>query len=555
MYILLANLYLCVFYGFYHIFLRKETFFQGNRIYLLTGLLLAFTLPLAEYAGFDDTVVYQYQLPIIELGGSASGPLIGEGGIAESRAAAIPYIPILYGVGCGIAALVVLLQALGTIRALRRWQVGQAFSFFGMIRIDHTAYGSHQIARHEQVHARQWHSADIVVMQVVKILNWFNPVLYLYERAIRLQHEYIADGRTAANDQLAYAELLVSRAMGVSGPVLANSFSNGNLLKQRITMLLRDKSPRYHSWRYAALLPVVAGLLVFSLACNHQGTGGGDTNTTATITSTNPAVNAQAFKKALGAHVVYRAEALRNGTQGLLAFTFEKTDEGTIENVSFLNELGDGQEEEVVKALQRDEVARAAPAGRNLAAIHFRISGTEPREMPLPPPVIGQINALGDIVIVGYLPPPPPPVEPASHKGDQPNATAESERYPEPEVVQVRIGTKEADEESTDQLFQSVEIDPKPPGGMAAFMQYIANNYDYPEEAIEAGVNGMVQVAFVVEPDGSLTDLKVIRDLGYGTGKAAVRVLQSSSKWSPGIQNGRAVRVAYTLPIRLNLQQ
>jgi len=59
----------------------------------------------------------------------------------------------------------------------------------------------------------------------------------------------------------------------------------------------------------------------------------------------------------------------------------------------------------------------------------------------------------------------------------------------------------------------------------------------------------------VVERDGSLSDMKVVKDLKYGTGEAAIRVLQSSSKWSPGIQNGRPVRVAYTLPIRLNLQQ
>ena len=318
-------------------------------------------------------------------------------------------------------------------------------------------------------------------------------------------------------------------------------------------MLLRDKSPRHHSWRYVALLPLVAGLLVFSLACNHQGGDGGDSHAATTMGSSAAAADVRAFKKALGAHVIYREEAMRNGTQGLLAFTFEKTDGGAIEDITFLNELGDGQEEEVAKALQLDAVAHAAPAGKSLAAIHFRISGTEPGDMPPPPPVSGQYNALGDIVIVGYLPPPPPPAEPAAQKADP--ASAEKERFPEPEVVQVRVGKKEADEASIDQLFQSVEIDPKPPGGMRAFMNYIGENYDYPQEAVEAGVNGVVQVSFVVERDGSLTDMKIVRDLKYGTGEAAIRVLQSSSKWSPGVQNGRPVRVAYTLPIRLNLQQ
>lgn len=552
MYLVLANLYLAVFYGFYYLFLRRETFFQGNRIYLLTGLLLAFALPLAEYAGFDDSVVYQYQLPIIELGGTAAaGTAAGEAGAAGSPVGIMSYIVMLYMAGCGVALFFVLLQAFGTIRALRKVVAGQAFSFFGMIRIDHTAYGSDQIARHEQVHARQWHSADIVVMQVVKIFNWFNPVVYLYERALRLQHEYIADGKTAANNQFAYAELLVSRAMGVSGPVLANSFSSSGLLRWRVAMLLRDKSPRLHSWRYAALLPVVAGMLVFSLACNHQ----------STKASGKAAIDAQEFKKVLGTYVVYREEALRNGTQGVLAFTFEKTDQGTIESISFLNEMGDGQEEEVVKALQLEQVQHAAPEGKSLVSINFRISGTEPSDMPPPPPVSGDYNALGDIVIVGYQSPPPPPVEPAAGSNGRAEATAEK-KYPEPPVMQVRTPDsepeetgKEAQEEPRDRLFQSVEINPMPPGGMRAFMEYVGRNYDYPQEAIEAGVNGMVQLSFVVETDGSLTDMKIVRDLGYGTGEAAIRVLQSSSKWSPGVQNGRPVRVAYTLPIRLNLQQ
>lgn len=555
MYFVLANLYLGVFYGFYYLFLRRETFFQGNRIYLLTGLLLAFILPLAEYAGFDDSVVYQYQLPIIELGGSASEPFAGEVGMAKSPTSAMPYISILYMIGCGIATLYVLLQAFGTVRTLRRGRAGQAFSFFGIIRVDHAAYGSHQIAHHERVHARQWHSADIVVMQVVKIFNWFNPVVYLYERALRLQHEYIADGRTAADDQFAYAELLVSRAMGASGPVLANSFSNNNLLKRRIAMLLRDKSPNGHGWRYVALLPVVAGMLVFSLACNHQGKAGGDTDSTETLSSTAGTVDAKAFKKALGMYVMYRGEAIRNGTQGILAFTFEKTDGGTIENISFLNELGDGQEEEVRKALQLEPVRGAAPVGKSMAAIHFRLSNTDPVDVS-PPPAPNGYNALGEIVIMGYQPPPPPMVAPAQKNGEA-KAVSGKKQLPEPTVVQVGVGKGEPEVTKMDenQLFQSVEIDPNPPGGMRAFMEYIGQNYDYPQEAIEEGVNGMVQVSFVVEKDGSLTDMKIVRDLGYGTGDAAIRVLQSSSKWSPGVQNGRPVRVAYTLPIRLNLQQ
>ena len=386
MYLVLANLYLGIFYGFYHFFLRKETFFQVNRIYLLASLLMAFTLPLMEYNGFDDSVVYQYQLPIIELGSASTGEAVGMAGAVKPSASPITYLLIVYGAGCGLAALLVLLQVIGTIRILRKGRTGKAFSFFWAIRIDDTVYGSPQVVQHEQVHVRQWHSADIVLIQVVKIFNWFNPVVYFYERAMRLQHEYIADGRAAASDQFAYAELLLSHAMGMSGPVMANSFASSQLLKRRIAMLFRDRSSRLRSWRYAALLPIVAILLVFSVACNQQRAGGGNTDSLAAAESTSQSVDVQEFKKELSSHIVYREEAMRDGKQGLLAFTFEKTGEATIENITFLNEMGGGQEEEVTKALQLDAVAHAAPMGKSLVTIHFRISGADPDEKQLPPP-------------------------------------------------------------------------------------------------------------------------------------------------------------------------
>lgn len=106
-----------------------------------------------------------------------------------------------------------------------------------------------------------------------------------------------------------------------------------------------------------------------------------------------------------------------------------------------------------------------------------------------------------------------------------------------------------------DKPFRQVEIAPSFPGGMEAFLMYVQKNYRYPPQAIEQGVKGKVILTFIVERDGSLTDIKIVRDLKFGTGDEAVRLLRASPKWSPGIQNGRTVRVAYTLPIGLNIRQ
>ena len=94
----------------------------------------------------------------------------------------------------------------------------------------------------------------------------------------------------------------------------------------------------------------------------------------------------------------------------------------------------------------------------------------------------------------------------------------------------------------------SLEVKPEPPGGMAKFYKFVGNNYRTPEEE---GLSGKVYVTFVVEKDGSLTDIKVLRDIGFGTGKEAIRVLKSCPKWNPGEQNGKKVRVLFSLPITI----
>jgi protein TonB len=103
--------------------------------------------------------------------------------------------------------------------------------------------------------------------------------------------------------------------------------------------------------------------------------------------------------------------------------------------------------------------------------------------------------------------------------------------------------------EEDNQIYNTgIEVKPEFPGGMAKFYKYVGDNYRAPEEE---GLRGKVYVTFVVEKDGSLTDIKVLRDIGYGTGKEAVRVLNKSPRWNPGIQNGKPVRVLYSLPIQI----
>ena len=102
-----------------------------------------------------------------------------------------------------------------------------------------------------------------------------------------------------------------------------------------------------------------------------------------------------------------------------------------------------------------------------------------------------------------------------------------------------------------------IEVQPEFPGGLAGFTKYCSRNYriDDISSKLEDGqtLDGRIFVNFVVEKDGSLTDIKISRDLGFGTGQEAMRMLKNAPKWKPGIQNGKPIRVSYSLPIKISV--
>ena len=97
------------------------------------------------------------------------------------------------------------------------------------------------------------------------------------------------------------------------------------------------------------------------------------------------------------------------------------------------------------------------------------------------------------------------------------------------------------------------EVMPEFPGGKEALFAYIGKNLKYPEQAVEEGIEGVVYVTFVVEVDGSIAGVKVLRGIGGGCDEEAVRVVRSMPNWTPGMQAGKPVRVKYNLPIRYKL--
>lgn len=123
------------------------------------------------------------------------------------------------------------------------------------------------------------------------------------------------------------------------------------------------------------------------------------------------------------------------------------------------------------------------------------------------------------------------------------------------EVIEEYVPVEVEEEEVQEQeIFQIVEEMPSFPGGEAKLMEYVAKNIKYPQIARETGIQGRVFVGFVVEPDGSISNVKLLRGIGGGCDEEAMRVIKSLPKWKPGKQRGKAVRVSYQIPVFFKLQ-
>lgn len=169
-----------------------------------------------------------------------------------------------------------------------------------------------------------------------------------------------------------------------------------------------------------------------------------------------------------------------------------------------------------------------------------------------------------DVIQTAETPPPPPPPQAAPVVVEVLNVVENTEEVEAVEIVSEDDETEEIvidvpvaapiEEEEEEVVFQVVEKMPQFPGGQQALFEYLTKNIRYPVIAQENGLQGRVICQFVVNSDGSIVDIVVVRSVDPSLDKEAVRVIQSMPKWQPGEQRGKAVRVKYTLPVNFRLQ-
>ncbi len=264
----------------YDFFLSKETFFTKNRWYLLSTPVLSFLIPFIKIPTFQKAVPQEYIVYLPEFVLSPQKVIknvINETSFYQS----INSISILFWIGVTFFSILFLIKLVKIVHLIKKNEVlkqpgftlilipnqTKAFSFFNYVFLGKgiTEVKRAKIIEHELVHSKQKHSLDLLMFEVLKIMMWFNPMIYFYQKRITLVHEYISDAIVAKQeDKETYMNNLLSNFFQVENISFVNQFYKQTLIKKRIIMMTKNKSKKRNQLKYLVIIPLLASMLFYT---------------------------------------------------------------------------------------------------------------------------------------------------------------------------------------------------------------------------------------------------------------------------------------------------
>ena len=548
-----AAIALAVFYMFYRLLLSKETFHRFNRIVLLGTAALSFVLPLC--------VITLKEVVVVPAMTGSSETIIGE--VAETVAmvpeVSVPICPVVLCSIFTLGALAVLIHVVISIIGIRRMirsgnsqalESGETliitetdtapFSWMKYIVISREDYesGYSQILTHEKAHIALRHSWDILFVDMITALQWFNPAIWMLKADLRALHEFEADDavlRSGANIK-EYQYLLIRKAVSKSGYSVANSF-NHSTLKARITMMLNKKSSRMSAWKALYVIPLV-GISLAATAetkVDYQYEG---QQPEAVVDTPVGKDSKKSFKEKnmQEGHFIIDEEA---GSITMVYFDHNGNEmraqykETPLRSGDYYFHNGNMCTPGVLEECTKEEDAVLLSA--------YRSNGSKVRGVVTP----NNNYATG----VWDTSKPFDEQETVYHM-DGKQYNARGGKYVEIEETQQK-------EEKKTVPFQHLAQKPGFNGGDAnEFSKWVAQNLTYPEKSRQSKVQGRVTLQFTITETGKVTDVKVLRGVNEDLNNEAVRVVSQSPLWTPGKDaNGEVVPVSYTFPVIFKLPE
>jgi len=275
-YILQVVLFQVLFLAIYDFFLSKETFFTKNRWYLLFTPILSFLIPLIKIPTFQKAVPQDFIIYLPEIILSPE-KVIQETSLYQS----INYIDVVFGTGVVLFSGLFLYKLYQIFKLKRKCKIEKesdytlvlipnktkAFSFFNYIFIGESISETQKvkIIQHELVHTKQKHSLDLLFFELLKIVMWFNPMVFLYQKRITLVHEYISDEvASKSGSKETYINHLLANFFQVENIAFINQFYKQSLLKKRIIMMTKTQSKKLNQLKYLVLVPALIGMLFYT---------------------------------------------------------------------------------------------------------------------------------------------------------------------------------------------------------------------------------------------------------------------------------------------------
>ena len=532
-YFLKVNVAIVLFYAFYRLFFYKDTFFGWRRTALLCFFAVSAAVPLLNI----QTWITE-QEPMVAMADLYASVVLPELTVGTEvaptdwKSILSEYANIAYW---GIVALLMIrliMQLAGIIRLTcrcRKIQIGNTsihllpkadgpFSFFHWIFIhpsSHTEEEFNEILTHEQTHARQWHSIDVIISELVCIFCWCNPFAWLMKREIRTNLEYMADARVLENgyDSKTYQYHLLGLSHQKAAVTIYNSF-NVLPLKKRIKMMNKKRTKEIGRTKYLMFLPLAALLMIVSNIETVART------TKKIAVEVIEAVDPQTEQPA---PEVQDPQVAPQPEQDTKTVTYKgkvvDKDGKPIQGVKILS-VPNSTPTEVTTQADGSFEFKASPKAKLLFLYQ---DGNKKKSISFTDERLPKENKTNWTIVY-------------------------NEKWNE--VMQSDPGTPD------NPIFEVVEHMPEfTGGGMPALMEYLSKNIKYPEAAMKKGIQGRGIVQFVVEKDGSITNVKILRGVDPELDKEAVRVVSAMPKWKPGTQRGEAVRVRFTVPVMFRLTE
>lgn len=601
-YLLKVNVAFVLFYAFYRLFFYKDTFFKLRRAILLAFFGLALFYPLLNIQDWvrqqepiaDVIYMYSAMLPEATAKADAAASVDWHGWLLGSLGF-IYWGIVAFLCGRFLVQLSSILWLAHTservvihetpVYALRK--AAGPFSFFRMVFLhpeSHSDKETDEILTHECTHVSQWHSIDVILSEMMCMACWFNPFVWLLKREVRHNLEYLADNTVIQSgyDSKSYQYHLLGLAHHQSVTTLYNSF-NVLHLKNRIMMMNKKRSPGIVRTKYLIFIPLVGILMLLSnieaVARLTVRLANEATVSNAMVTATGILVD-ETGQPLIGASVVVKGGKERTITDKKGAFSLE------VPANAILRCSYQGRESQEVLAADMTNNTHLSLSSKSREMNEQVFTVVE--KMPSFPggdaellkymatnikyPKESQDNGEQGRVICSFIVGRDGSVNnPEVLRGVTPLLNEEAVRvintmprwnpgmqrgkavavkYTVPITFRLKSPVEEAKEET----LTVVDVMPQYPGGDRELLKFIAQSIKYPTDAQEAGVQGRVICSFVVDKKGNIVEPKIIRGIDPSLDAEALRVIGMMPRWTPGRQDGKAVRVLYTVPITFRLQ-